>query len=121
MMALAGAWFVDAHFSFLRQSDRSQGTVIEMISERGARGMTLLYPLVQFWPENADEQIVFRAQPGLWPSPFATGDVVTVAYNPDQPVDAKIISFWTLWFLPAVMILFGGACIFGGRHTLQNA
>jgi hypothetical protein len=121
IMALAGAWFVYVHFDFLRQSERSQGTVVEMISERGARGMSLLYPRVQFWPENAGDQIVFRARPGLWPSPFETGDLVVVAYNPNQPADAKIVSFWTLWFLPAVMILFGGACVFAGRNTLQKS
>ena len=118
MIALAGAWFVYAHFDFLQQSERSQGTVVEIISERSARGMELLYPLVQFWPENAGEQIVFRARPGLRPSPFETGDLVVVAYNPNHPAEAKIVSFWTLWFLPAVMILFGAACVFAGRHTL---
>ena len=120
IMALAGAWFVYAHIDFLRQTERSQGTIVEMISERSARGMPLLYPVVQFSPENWGEQIVFRARPGLWPSPFEVNDLVVVAYDANQPADAKIVSFWMLWFLPAVMILFGGACVFAGRHTLQK-
>ncbi len=120
IMALTGAWFTYAHYDFLQQSERSPGTVVEIISERGARGMPLLYPVVEFLPEDMTEEIVFRARPGLWPSPYEVGDPVLVAYEANDPTDAKIVSFWMLWFLPAVMILFGGACVLAGRHTLRS-
>lgn len=120
MMALAGMWFTYAHYDFLQQSERSPGTVVEIISERGARGMPLLYPVVEFFPEDRDEEIVFRARPGLWPSPYEVGDHVLVAYDSIDPADAKIVSFWMLWFLPVVMMLFGGACVFAGWHTLRE-
>lgn len=43
-----------------------------------------------------------------------------MAYDPDDPDDARIVSFWMLWFLPGVMILFGLACLYAGRHTMTK-
>jgi len=64
---------------------------------------------------------VFKAGPGLWPSPFAVGDAVTVAYDRDAREHAMIGSFWTLWFLPAATAALGVACVFAGRDSLRKA
>ena len=73
--------------------------------------------MVRFQPLGRSTGIVFRAKPGLWPSPFDTGDRVVVAYDPD---DVRIVSFWMLWFLPGVTILFGLGCLLAARDTMKK-
>lgn len=117
---VAGLWFGISDFTFLRKADRAPGVVIEIVGKRGARGAMLYYPVVRFRPSGASTGIVFMAKPGLWPSPFDTGDRVVIAYHPNDPDDAKIVSFWMLWFLPGVMILSGMACFWAARDTFKK-
>lgn len=120
-MVVGGIWFGAAHFNFVRAAERASGVVTKIVGKRGARGMTLYHPVVRFRPAEGVDEFVFTAKPGLWPSPFAVGDEVTVAYDPDAPEQAMIVSFWTLWFLPAAMAALGLACVFAGRDTLKKA
>ncbi len=119
-LLLAGAWFGFANITFLQKADRAPGVVTEIVGQRGARGAMLYYPVVRFQPSGRSTGIVFKAKPGLWPSPFDTGDRVVVAYDPDDPDDARIVSFWMLWFLPGIMILFGLGCLFAARDTMKK-
>ncbi|NKB49708.1 MAG: DUF3592 domain-containing protein [Alphaproteobacteria bacterium] len=119
-LTIAGIWFLVATTDFVRHAERAPGQVMEVVGERGARGSKLYYPMVRYLPHDRGSSTVFKAKPGLWPSPFSVGDTVTVAYRADDPDGAKIVSFWTLWFLPIVLILFGLGCLFAGRHTLNK-
>lgn len=119
-MVGAGIWFAVDHARFLQRTDRAPGAVVEIVAERGARGMTLYHPVVRYRPADRGDAVVFKAKPGLWPSPFAVGDRVTVAYDRDDPDDAMIVSFWMLWFLPLAMALLGAGCLFAGRDTLRK-
>ena len=94
------------------------GTVIEVVGERGAKGTKLYHPLVRYEPAPGGASVTFKAEPGMWPSPFDVGDAVTVAYDQDDPSDANIVSFWTLWMLPLTLLAFGLGCLIAGRHTL---
>ena len=46
--------------------------------------------------------------------------LVEVAYDREDPKQAKIVSFWTVWFVPLVLALFGVACLFAGTHTVRQ-
>ncbi len=120
-LVLTGLWFVIVNADFLRHADTAPGTVINIVEKRGVRGTKLYHPIVRFRPRHDGTGITFEATPGFtWVSPFDVGDRVKVAYNEDDPEDAKIVSFWTLWFLPAVLVLFGAGCLFAGRQTLMK-
>ena len=120
-LIIAGVWIFVATTQFARHSERVPGLVMEVVGERGARGSKLYYPIVRYRPHDRGSSVVFKAKPGLWPSPFSVGDNVTVAYKEDDPDDAKIVSFWTLWFLPGVLVVFGLACLLAGRQTLRKS
>ena len=115
-----GVWFGVANFRFVQEAQRAPGEVVKIVAERGARGMKLYHPVVRFQAAGGGTDILFKAKPGLWPSPFDAGDEVEVAYDPDDPEGARIVSFWMLWFLPGISILSGLACLFAGRDTYRK-
>jgi hypothetical protein len=120
-LGLGGVGFILAHLAFLDTAERAPGEVVAIARERGARGMPLHFAIVRYRPRGSREPLEFKAKPGLWPSPFSVGDDVVVAYDPADPGHAKIVSFWTLWFLPAVMVVFGAVCVAAGRSTWAKA
>ncbi|HEY7355068.1 MAG TPA: DUF3592 domain-containing protein [Ktedonobacterales bacterium] len=52
------------------------------------------------------EQITF-SEP-FASSGFAVGQPQPVAYSPDNPQDARVATFLTLWFLPTLLLSLGG-------------
>lgn len=119
-MIFAGAWLVIGNANFIRHAARAPGTVINVVGERGVRG-TMYYPVVRYQPRRSGASVTFKAKPGLmWASPFDVGERVTVAYDQGDPQDAKIVSFWTLWLMPASLMLLGAGSLFAGRHTLAK-
>jgi hypothetical protein len=120
-LGLGGAGFILAHLAFLGGAAHARGEVVAIARERGVRGMPLHFAIVRYRPAGSREPLEFKAKPGLWPSPFSVGDVVVVAYDPADLADAKIVSFWTLWFLPAAMVLLGVVCVGAGRLTWTKA
>lgn len=116
-----GGWWVWYNAEFVTSTERARGEVVELVSRRGAKGMKLYFPVVRYRPGETAAPAMFTARPGLWPSPFAVGDAVTVAYRPGDPPEAAIVSFWTLWFLPTTSILLGAACLFAGWDVARKA
>lgn len=120
-LVLTGLWFVTANANLLRHAERAPGEVVDIVEERGARGAKLYYPVVRYRPRQQDASITFKATPGLvWASPFDVGERVTVAYKEGDPEDAMIVSFWMLWFMPVILMVFGAGCLFAGRQTLAK-
>ena len=116
----AGVWFTADHAVFVSKAGRVAGTVVSLEKVRGAKGTPLYYPMVRYQSAEIGEPVIFKSQPGLWPSPFAVGDKVTVAYTPGDPASARVVSFWTLWFLPVCMILLGAVSMIAGLSTLTK-
>lgn len=119
-MITVGAWFGVANMRFAAHADHAPGIVIDIAKQRGSRGLMLHFPVVRFRPAERGSDTVFKARPGLWPSPYGIGDRVVVGYDAENPEDAKILSFWMLWFLPGITTLFGIACLFAGRHIVKK-
>jgi hypothetical protein len=118
-MIVAGIWYAVESMEFLDTTARTEGTVIALKRERGSKGMALDLPVVRFTSPESGETVEFKSRFGIRPSPFAVGDPVEVAYDPSDPSRAKIDSFWTIWFLPILLALFGLACFAAGFHTLR--
>lgn len=119
-MVIAGVWYAEDARTFLNISLRTNGNVVALERKRNAKGFDTYHPVVRFTPPETNETVEFKSRFGVWPSPFAVSDGVEVAYDPADPRRAKINSFWTLWFLPILLIAFGFACGLAGYHTLRR-
>lgn len=119
-MVVTGIWFVVETVEFLGATVRTGGTVIALKRERGAKGFAEDHPVVRFVPPETGETVEFRSRFGMWPSPFSVAQSVEVAYDPADPAQARINSFWTIWFLPLLLAAFGLACVAAGHHTLRQ-
>jgi len=119
-LAGAGTWFGAENMHFLAATERAKGVVIALHKGRGARGSTLYFPIVRYHPAGAADDVVFRSKPGLWPSPFAAGDRVSVAYDVADPASARVVSFWTLWLLPGATVVLGLGSVLAGRANLRK-
>ena len=120
-MGIGGIWFMANAMIFLDTSLRVDGTVVALERKRNAKGFDTYHPVVQFMPTEPPEIVEFTSRFGIWPSPFAVSDSVEVAYDPTDPTRARINSFWTIWFLPMLLVVFGSACGLAGYHTLRHA
>lgn len=119
-LAFGGGWFAYANASFLGNSQRATGTVVRLVAKRSSRGMTLYHPRVSFVAPRDGRTVTFTSRTGLWPSPFSVGQKVAVAFETAAPETAKIVSFWTLWFLPGCMIGLGLLALILGRAKLKQ-
>ena len=120
-MVFGGLWYVADARTFLATSLRTDGTVVALERKRNAKGFDTDHPVVQFIAPQTNETVEIRSRFGVRPSPFAVSDRVEVAYDPADPKRARINSFWTVWFLPILLIMFGVACATAGYDTLRRA
>jgi hypothetical protein len=115
-----GVYFTVSHVQFISSAEQTNGVIIEILSMRTSKGMTLYYPVVRYQPLACEGSVEFTTKIGLWSSLYMQGEEVTVVYHQNNPHDAKIKSFWMLWFLPLVITVFGLMCLFGGWHSWQT-
>jgi hypothetical protein len=86
---------------------RTGGTVVAVTEHRShstsSGRSSSWYPTVTYTVDG--RQYSFESNVGSNPPAYAEGDTVPVAYDPADPADAQIASFWTA-YLPTVV--FGG-------------
>lgn len=119
-MVIGGIWFAQKAADFLDRTARADGTVMALQRKTGTKGTPLDFPVVRFHHRESGAAVEFKSGTGLWPSPFSVGEAVVVAYDPADPSQAEIDSFWTTWFMPLLLGLFGLSCIAAGAHTLRS-
>lgn len=89
--------------NFLDEAITTEGTVIALDrSLSNDDGDTLVRPVVAFTSEDGSP-VEFTSSLGSSRPSQREGDTVTVLYRPDDPTDAEIRGFWTLWFGPVVL------------------
>lgn len=67
------------------------------------------YPVVEFYLPGEVRQTVQLSE-GSWPPAYQVGDSVTVLYDPEQPLDARIDSVSStvlMWILPGITGVIG--------------
>ncbi len=106
-IVLGGALVIGAIVSAIRQSQqrgrlhRAQGTVVRMVYTM--RNMQA--PVVAFTGPNGP--VEFQSSIGSSPPAFRVGEPVTVLFDPSQPTNAQLDSFWDKWLLPGVLGFIG--------------
>jgi hypothetical protein len=104
--------------SDIARADTAGGTVIDLIGERDSDGGTVYYPHVRYVTRSG-ETVEFTASVGSSPPAFDVGEPVSVLYDPAAPQEARIDTFFQLWF--GSLILGGTGLVFiviGGAGSL---
>ena len=84
--------------NFISDSLLTDGTVIDLVYDDDTA-----YPKVRFRTQ-AGEVIEFTSNAGSYPPAFHEGELVEIHYNPENPYEARIGSFFSLW---GISIIFG--------------
>ena len=112
-MLAGGIYLYDRTKDFLDQAVTAPGIVIELKQEKSSdsnNNTTYDYrPVVQFDTKDG-QRIVFTSDTATNPPSYHTEDEVEVIYNPKEPLDAKINTFFSLWL--GVILLLGLGAIF---------
>lgn len=116
------AW-VASRVMFLADAERTTGTVVALREDQRKpvstfeepEGVTFT-PIVTFRDERGREHR-FASAGGSNPPSQDVGEQVEVVYDPDDPADAELAGFWSLWLGPLLLgtltlAMLGGAAIF---------
>lgn len=91
---------------FLEGAVTTEGTVIELVRSSSEDSITYR-PVVQFTPQN-NSAMKFLSVTGSNPPAYSPGQRVEVLYDPDNPANAKLKSFFSLWGAPLIVGGVGG-------------
>ncbi|MEU4509147.1 DUF3592 domain-containing protein [Nonomuraea wenchangensis] len=94
--------------SFLASAQRTEGTVTGLTprtttsrdSDGYTRRSTTWYPTVEFTVDG--RRYSFQSSTGHNPPAYTEGEGVPVAYDPDDPSDARISTFWSAFLAPVI-------------------
>ena len=124
---IAGLIWGFKRFEFLRSGLRTQGVVVDQFKSvsravddedrKATSGPNVsYYPVIEFADKGA-ETIRFQGSTGSGVPEYAIGTRVMVVYQPDDPHQAKIVSFSQLWLGPLVAFRSSSST---ARETLLN-
>lgn len=106
LLALVGSVLLTVStFRFLDKAIEGEGVVIDLEYRRSSDSSSY-YPRVEFLTAN-DEKIQFTSSNGSNPPSFSVGEQVGVLYLLENPQEAKINTFFSLWFGPMFIFIFG--------------
>ena len=104
---LIGAYYFYNHTkTFLNNSQIATGTVTELVKTTSNEGTVLYQPRIKFTADNG-EGITFTSGTASNPPSHKKGDEIEVYYQIENPQNAKVKGFFTLWAAPSVMAVIG--------------
>lgn len=104
---LAGAffWYQSTNI-FIDNAVSTEGIVIDLELSR-SNDSSAYYPILSFVDSHGNE-IRFRSSSGRNPPSYSVGEPVEILYLPEDPHDASINSFFSLWGGAVIMGFLGG-------------
>lgn len=130
MTIISGFMFWN-EYTFIIHSEKAPGEIIDYEARESSEGDTFYHPIVQF--RTQDNHIIeFTSPTGeniSINSPLLrqilqtdnTDDkdnLVEVLYDPENPQNAKINSFFNIWLWPSIALIIGLGFIFGLFYEL---
>jgi hypothetical protein len=106
-----GIYMFTDTLDFINSCREVSGTVVENIAKRDSEGDLTYTPKVQFVTLEEDRTLVFESNFSSSPPSYRPGDSVVVLYQEDDPTDARIKSFSSLWLFPVVLCVVGVVCL----------
>lgn len=102
LMVALTLWFGWRSVRLTTQGERTIGQVIEMEESTDGEGGCCVYsPVVEFTANG--RPVRFEGGNASSPPAYRVGQEVKVLYNPQDPDDASIDSFYELWLVPAIL------------------
>ena len=98
-LVVAGIWF-DRQQDFVRSASLTEGQVVELRRRSTEDGYTYA-PVVQFL--FGGQAVTFTSSISSNPPNYFEGEVVEVAFSPEDPSRATINTFWNIWIGPIMM------------------
>ncbi len=102
------------------------GRVVELVERRDSSGNAFYYPLVELILADGSRRTV-QLSNGSFPAAHEVGDPVTVAYDPQNPLSARIYStgstlgMYTVTIITGLMgLAFAGGTLFARRVMKQE-
>jgi hypothetical protein len=121
LLAAAG-FFIWQTCTFIRDSKVATGRVVKLEWRDGLSGRHGSgggYVAVFTFTDGSGQTRTVRAKSGRNPPRHEVGAVVVVLFPPEDPDQARIRSFDTLWLVPTVLFCFGlGFSVVGGYGFL---
>ena len=96
-----GVYITLKQFAFLENANEVKGTVIEVIYHDDS-----YYPSIEF-VDNRGEKIQFVANYGCAPACYEVSDEVSIVYDPNDSMNAKINGYVPLWMTSWIAFLVG--------------
>ncbi|MGW6026183.1 DUF3592 domain-containing protein [Streptomyces sp. NPDC055099] len=113
LFTVIGLILAGVSISFLADAERAKGTVVALEWRSDSSGTSrknqgsnepVAYPVVEFTSSDGTPR-TFESSMGSNPPSYDRGEQVEVLYRADDPEDARINGFVSLWLLP---LIFGG-------------
>ncbi|MBD1900248.1 DUF3592 domain-containing protein [Trichocoleus sp. DQ-A3] len=113
--------FVNYHQTqdFIKSSSSTTGTIINL-KLQVSRKSRAYFPVFQFQTPNG-ETIKVESNMGSNPPGYEIGQSVPIIYSPNNPSEAEINSFWSLWFAAIFLLGMGGLFAGIGLNMLVNS
>lgn len=111
-MAAALYFAIDTR-NFLDTAARAEGTVVELEYSRSSGNSGGYRPVVVFFTPKG-EKIRFASSLSSDPPLYKRGETVVVVYPPDNPYNARISGFISLWIIPLTLGAVGGVFFLAG-------
>lgn len=100
LLVALGVYFYLSARAFEQRSVSCQGKVVDLQSSEGEHG-TLYTPLFTYTDALG---VVRRGRSNTSSNPpaYAIGDPIPLRYDPQNPSDVRVDSFWTFWLGPTI-------------------
>lgn len=107
-----GIWQYFSARSFVNEGVTTQGRIVEMRTVSGNDGV--MFSPVFAYEDGRGGRYLKESSTANYPAKYKPGDTVKVIYQPDDPIDAKIYSFFGIWGVAAIFLIIGGVFLFLG-------
>lgn len=119
-MLVLSFYFYQQSVTFLETAARTEGRVTEYVrnsKSSNSRNNSSYYPIVQFQAPSG-ETIEFRSNTGSSSKPYGIGESVPVLFDPQNPHEARIEGWFSLWGGAAICAGLGAVFTFVGMTLL---
>ena len=107
VITLTISFFVYRHVhGFVQSASRAQATITKLTERRDHDSDIVYYPVFTF-KDSKGQTHEIDSSSGQYPPAYKVGDTVTVLYQPEQPENAKLDSFFDIWGWAAMLGGFG--------------
>ena len=112
-------YMIKSTTTFLSDSDKAEGVVVNLVSSRSSNGNTMYSPEVSF-TDASNKNITFTSSISSSAPGYTVGEKVAVLYDKNNSQSAKINTFFQLWFGVMIMSILGAVFFLIGLLTVLS-